>query len=80
MAGRLCLAPQRPWAAARRVLYLAALAAARCNPVIKECYQRLRAAGKAAKVAYLACARKLPGILNAMMRDEVGWQQKVATL
>ena len=64
----------------RRVLYMASLAAARWNPVIKECYQRLRAAGKAAKVAYIACARKLLTILNAMMRDEVGWQQKVATV
>ena len=60
----------------RRVLYMATLAAARWNPVIKECYQRLRAA----KVAYIACARKLLTILNAMMRDEVGWQQNVATV
>ena len=64
----------------RRVLYMAALAAARWNPVIKECYQRLRAAGKAAKVAHIACARKLLAILNAIMRDEVGWQQNVATV
>ena len=64
----------------RRVLYMATLAAARWNPVIKEYYQRLRAAGKAAKVAFIACARKLLTILNAMMRDEVGWQQKVATV
>ena len=64
----------------RRVLYMATLAAARWNPVIKEYYQRLRAAGKAAKVAFIACARKLLTILNAMMRDEVGWQQQVATV
>ena len=64
----------------RRVLYMATLAAARWNPVIKECYQRLRAAGKAAKVAYIACARKLLTILNAIVRDEVGWQQQVATV
>lgn len=62
----------------RRVLYMATLAAARWNPVIKECYQRLRAAGKAAKVAYIACARKLLTILNAMLRDKVGWQENMA--
>lgn len=64
----------------RRVLYMAALAAARCNPVIKAHYQRLRAAGKAAKVAYVACARHLLTILNAIMRDETKWQPQAATM
>lgn len=62
----------------RSVLYMATLAAVRCNPIIKEQYQRLRAAGKVAKVALIACARKLLTILNAIMRDEVGWQKNVA--
>ncbi len=52
----------------RRVLYMAALVAARYNPVIKAFYQRLIAAGKPKKLALTACARKLLTILNAMAR------------
>jgi transposase len=52
----------------RRVLYMAALVAARHNPVIKVFYQRLLAAGKPKKLALTACARKLLTILNAMAR------------
>jgi transposase len=52
----------------RRVLYMAALVAARYNPVIKAFYQRLVAAGKPKKLALTACARKLLTILNAMAR------------
>jgi transposase len=54
-------------------LYQAALSAARYNPRIKPLYVRLRAAGKAAKVALIACARKLLTILNAMLRDSREW-------
>ena len=43
----------------RRALYLATLSAAQCNPIIKACYDRLRAAGKPMKVARCAAARKL---------------------
>jgi transposase len=43
----------------RTALYLATLTAARFNPVIKAHYERLRAAGKPAKVARCAAARKL---------------------
>ena len=43
----------------RRTLYLATLAATRWNPRIKAFYTRLRAAGKPAKVARCAAARKL---------------------
>ncbi len=43
----------------RTALYLATLSAARYNPAIKACYQRLRAAGKPKKVARCAAARKL---------------------
>ena len=43
----------------RTALYLATLTAARFNPAIKMHYQRLRAAGKPAKVARCAAARKL---------------------
>jgi transposase len=43
----------------RTALYLAALSAAQHNPIIKPFYARLRAQGKAKKVAGCAAARKL---------------------
>ena len=43
----------------RTAAYLATLSAARCNPLIRACYQRLRAVGKPVKVARCAAARKL---------------------
>ena len=52
----------------RAVLYMAALVASRCNPIIAAFYQRLLDAGKVKKVALMACMRKLLIILNAMMR------------
>lgn len=53
----------------RNVLYMATISAVRFNPKIKACYLRLRAAGKARKVAIVACMRKLLVILNAILRD-----------
>ncbi|MGH7592049.1 MAG: IS110 family transposase, partial [Gemmatimonadales bacterium] len=50
----------------RQVLHMAALVAARWNPVLRVFYQRLRAAGKPAKVALTAVARKLLVLLNAI--------------
>jgi transposase len=60
--------------ALRSVLYMAALVAARWNPVLRAFYARLRAAGKPGKVALVAVARKLLTILNAMLRDQRRWQ------
>lgn len=57
----------------RRVLYMAALTAARYNPAIRAFYERLRAAGKLPKVALVACMRKLLTMLNAMVRDGKPW-------
>jgi transposase len=65
-------------AAARRVLFMGALVGTRYNPVIKSFYERLRAAGKPAKVALTACMRKLLTILNAIMRDGAAWQHNPA--
>jgi transposase len=53
----------------RSALYMATLSATRFNPTIKAFHQRLVAAGKPAKVALVACMRKLLTILNAMIRD-----------
>jgi transposase len=58
----------------RRVLYIATLAAVRCNPVLKPFYLRLRAAGKPAKVALIAAARRLLTILNAMLKTKTAWR------
>lgn len=60
-------------AAVRAVLYMAALTASRRNPVIKAFYDRLAAAGKAPKVALVACMRKLLTIANAILRDAQPW-------
>jgi transposase len=60
--------------AVRTVLYMAALTAARWNPVLRTFYQRLRAAGKPAKLALTAVARKLLVLLNAILRDQRPWR------
>ncbi len=63
----------------RATLYMSALVAVRYNPVLKAFYERLRTAGKAAKVALTACMRKLLTILNAMVKHHTTWQpQEVA--
>jgi transposase len=71
MRGKRVIAGGR--AGVRTVLYMATLAATRCNPVIRAHYQHLLAAGKAKKVALIACMRKLLTILNAMLRDQRRW-------
>ena len=60
----------------RRALYMAALTALRCNPVIKEFYQRLCANQKPFKVAITACMHKLLNIINVMVRDSTTWKSK----
>ncbi len=57
----------------RQMLYMAAVTAARCNPVFKEFYGRLVAAGKPRKVALTACMRKLLVILNSMLKHGTCW-------
>ena len=52
----------------RSGLYMAALVAARFNPVLRQFYQRLRAAGKPAKVALVATMRKLLIVLNSALK------------
>jgi transposase len=53
----------------RDALYMAALNAVRRADPFKAFYARLRQAGKPAKLALIAVARKLLTVLNAMMRD-----------
>jgi transposase len=59
----------------RASLYMAALVASRHNSVIKAFYLRLLAAGKAKKVALVACMHKLLLVLNAMVKKDQMWQQ-----
>jgi len=62
-------------AAVRAVLYMAVLVASRHNGVIRAFYKRLRNAGKAPKVALVACMRKLLTILNAMIKHKTRWSE-----
>jgi transposase len=57
----------------RRVLYMAALIASRCNPALKVFHDRLQAAGKRSKVVIVAVMRKMLTMINAMVRDNVLW-------
>ena len=65
-------------AAVRRVLYMAALSARRCNPVIHAFAQRLAAQGKKPKVIITACMRKLLVILNTMLKNNTPWKTSPA--
>lgn len=58
----------------RAALYMAALSATRCNPVIHAFYQRLTEAGKPKNLAIVACMRKLLTILNAILKSGQPWQ------
>jgi len=53
---------------------MATVAGVRSNPAIKAFYLRLRASGKHAKPALVACMRKFLGILNAMLRSKTPWR------
>src|SRR4051812_29917175 len=58
----------------RAGIFLAALTASRCNPVLRAFYRRLLDRGKPKMVALIAVARKILTILNAMLRDKKPWQ------
>ncbi len=61
-------------ASVRAALFMAAMVAARFNPILKTFHDRLAAAGKPKKAALVAVARKLLTILNAIVRDQKPWQ------
>lgn len=62
----------------RAVLYMGALSAVRCNPVLRAFYHQLLRRGKPKKVALVACMRKLLVILNAMLKHRAGWSPQIA--
>jgi transposase len=53
----------------RNVLYMAAVCAIRCNPILRAFYQRLRAKGKVAHVCLVAVMRKMICLLNRLIQD-----------
>jgi transposase len=55
----------------RTALYMASLSAIRCDPRFKAEYQAMRQAGKPAKVAIIATARKLIVLANALLKIDV---------
>jgi transposase len=56
------------------MFYLAAMAAARFNPLLAGLHRRLRDAGKPPKLAFVAVARKLLTLLNAIARERTARQ------
>ena len=62
-------------ASVRAVLYMAAVAATRCNPIIKDLFIRQKAAHKPGKSIIVACMRKLLTLLNVMAERNLTWQQ-----
>lgn len=75
-AGKRHIRGGRP--AIRRVLYMATLSVIRSQPDFKARYLALRARGKCAKVAIVACMRVLLIRLNAMVRDKTQWRNHAA--
>jgi transposase len=71
LRGRRTITGGRP--VVRAALYMSVLVSIRCKLPLAETYHRLRASGKPAKVAIVACMRKLVTILNAILRDKKPW-------
>ena len=67
--GRNAISGGRP--CVRAAFYMAALVATRSHPKFKQAYLDLRAAGKPAKVALVAIARRLVTLANALIRDDI---------
>lgn len=66
--------PVRYNRALRRVMYLAALVAIRCDPAARAYYQRKRAEGKRPIQATICLARRRTNVLWALLRDDRTWQ------
>lgn len=59
----------------RHGLYEAMATTVRRDPTIQAHYRQLRDRGKPHKVAMVACIRRLLGILSAMVRENITWQE-----
>jgi transposase len=62
-------------ASVRRILYLAAVTAARYGD-LKAFYQRLTTNGKPPKLAIIAIARKLVVLANTLISEDRSWQPR----
>ncbi|AVT80413.1 IS110 family transposase [Rhodopseudomonas palustris] len=71
---RAAIAGGRP--CVRAALYMAALAAARHHPKLRDDYNALRLQGKPGKVALIAIARKLLVTANALVKADTPYQGK----
>lgn len=71
MRGKRAIYGGRRWV--RHGLYMAALVAARHNPILRAFYLRLRAGGKPAKVALTATMRKLLIVLNSSVKPDLNF-------
>jgi transposase len=76
MRGKRCIWGGRT--EVRNVLYMAASVASQHNPVLREQKKRLIAKGAAPKAAIIAIARRMLGILGAMIRKGEKWDPKTA--
>jgi len=65
-------------ASVRSALYMAALVASRRHLPLRIFYQRLRTAGKPAKLALVAVMRKLLTVLNAIIKHQTPWSAHAA--
>ena len=66
--------PKRYSRKLRRVMYMSALTAIRCDPASKTYYQRKRDEGKRAIPATICLARRRTNVLYALIRDNRTWQ------
>jgi transposase len=75
LKGRRCIWGGR--ANVRQMLYMAALSASNWNPVLRAFHDRLKATGKKPKVVIVAVMRKMITMLNAMVRGDVVWGDRL---
>jgi transposase len=73
LPGRNAISGGRP--CLRTAFYMAGMVAARCDPRFKAAYRAMREAGKPPKVAIVATGRRLVTIANALIREDVIFDQ-----
>ena len=73
LPGRHTISGGRP--CLRTAFYMAGMVAARCDPRFKAAYRTMREAGKPPKVAIVATGRRLVTIANALLREDITFDQ-----
>lgn len=64
----------------RKALYMPALSAIRCNPIIKEFAERLESAGKSKMVIIIASMRKLLHIIYGVLKHQNPFNENIKTI